>query len=409
MSRQYSKLAPEGGFATGDELLSLARDFGTPSFVFELGPFRRRLREVGEAFGPEVGLCYSIKANPFLARAAAEEGLKLEVCSPGELSICESLGIDPQAIVYSGVCKREDDVREALAYGVGVFTAESRLQFELVERCAMEAGKVVPVLLRLNGGSQFGMSLEDLTSIVDERQNFPAAELVGIHYFVGTQRRKLKHQARELQRLEDLLDELERGHGWRPRRLEYGPGLAVPLFEGEDFQDTLAPARQIAQDLRRVAGKVELTVEMGRFFATECGSYLTGIVDLKSNEGTHYAFVDGGMNHVTYLGQMMGLKLPVIRNASVEGGSGGPLPRERRPWTLCGSLCTTNDVLVRQLDRPLAPDDVLVFENIGAYSVTESMYLFLSRAMPRVILRRGRGDYVLARDVVQTSMLNMPS
>ena len=112
---------------------------------------------------------------------------------------------------------------------------------------------------------------------------------------------------------------------------------------------------------------------------------------------------------MNYLGQMMGLKLPVIRNASVEGGSGGPLPRERRPWTLCGSLCTTNDVLVRQLDRPLAPDDVLVFENIGAYSVTESMYLFLSRAMPRVILRRGRGDYVLARDVVQTSMLNMPS
>ena len=420
MSRQYSKLAPEGGFATGDELLSLARDFGTPSFVFELGPFRRRLREVGEAFGPEVGLCYSIKANPFLARAAAEEGLKLEVCSPGELSICESLGIDPQAIVYSGVCKREDDVREALAYGVGVFTAESRLQFELVERCAAEAGKVVPVLLRLNGGSQFGMSLEDLTSIVDERQNFPATELVGIHYFVGTQRRKLKHQARELQRLEDLLDELERGHGWRPRRLEYGPGLAVPLFEGEDFQDTLAPARQIAQDLRRVAGKVELTVEMGRFFATECGSYLTGIVDLKSNEGTHYAFVDGGMNHVTYLGQMMGMKLPVIQDLSAAGRGGAVVPGGPAPlgpatsgaheWSLCGSLCTTADVLVRSLPMDdLRMGDVLALRNLGAYSVTEGIHLFLSRTMPRVLLVEEDGSVTIARDWVQTSVLNTPS
>lgn len=431
MSGRYSRLAPEGGFATGGELLSLAQEFGTPSFVFELGPFQRRLREVAEIFGPEVGLCYSIKANPFLVGAAAEGGLKLEVCSPGELAICESLGVEPQGIVYSGVCKREDDVREALAFGVGCFTAESRLQFELVERCAAQAGRVVPVLLRLNGGSQFGMSLEDLLRIVDERRDFPAAELVGIHYFVGTQRRKLRHQARELQRLEGLLDVLEREHGWRPERLEYGPGLAVPLFEGEDFQDTLAPARQIADDLRRVAGKVELTVEMGRFFATECGSYLTGIVDLKSNEGTNYAFVDGGMNHVTYLGQMMGMKLPVVQDLSATARAGAELPGGPAPlagpggagpdatgrpgdgpstWSLCGSLCTTADVLVRSLPMvDLRMGDVLALRNLGAYSVTEGIHLFLSRTMPRVLLLETDGSVVLARDWIQTSGLNTPS
>ena len=398
------------GLATA-ELLDIAREFGTPTYLFDLVALSARLATVREILGPSVRLCYSIKANPFLSRAAAECGYELEVCSPGELDVCRGLGIEAPAIVYSGVCKGEADVRAALDYGVGVFTAESPRQFELVEQEARRRGLRVPVLLRLNGGSQFGMSRGDLERIVRDREGYGAAEFVGIHYFVGTQRRKLKHQARELQRLEDLLDELERGHGWRPRRLEYGPGLAVPLFEGEDFQDTLAPARQIAQAVHQGVQVAVVAVEMGRFLASSCGSYLTSVVDLKDGQDdeTCYAFVDGGINHVNYLGQMMGLKLPVIRNASVEGGSGGPLPRERRPWTLCGSLCTTNDVLVRQLDRPLAPDDVLVFENIGAYSVTESMYLFLSRAMPRVILRRGRGDYVLARDVVQTSMLNMPS
>ena len=398
------------GLATA-ELLDIAREFGTPTYLFDLVALSARLAAVREILGPSVRLCYSIKANPFLSRAAAECGYELEVCSPGELDVCRGLGIEAPAIVYSGVCKGEADVRAALDYGVGVLTAESPRQFELVEQEARRRGLRVPVLLRLNGGSQFGMSRGDLERIVRDREGYGAAELVGIHYFVGTQRRKLQHQRRELQMLCDLADELERRCGWRPARLEYGPGLAVPYFEGEDFSDTLAPARELAGDLQVVAGRFDLTVEMGRFLASSCGSYLTSVVDLKDGQDdeTCYAFVDGGINHVNYLGQMMGLKLPVIRNASVEGGSGGPLPRERRPWTLCGSLCTTNDVLVRQLDRPLAPDDVLVFENIGAYSVTESMYLFLSRAMPRVILRRGRGDYVLARDVVQTSMLNMPS
>nr|WP_314944794.1 alanine racemase [Olsenella uli] len=398
------------GLATA-ELLDIAREFGTPTYLFDLVALSARLAAVREILGPSVRLCYSIKANPFLSRAAAECGYELEVCSPGELDVCRGLGIEAPAIVYSGVCKGEADVRAALDYGVGVLTAESPRQFELVEQEARRRGLRVPVLLRLNGGSQFGMSRGDLERIVRDREGYGAAELVGIHYFVGTQRRKLQHQRRELQMLCDLADELERRCGWRPVRLEYGPGLAVPYFEGEDFSDTLAPARELAGDLQAVAGRFDLTVEMGRFLASSCGSYLTSVVDLKDGQDdeTCYAFVDGGINHVNYLGQMMGLKLPVIRNASVEGGSGGPLPRERRPWTLCGSLCTTNDVLVRQLDRPLAPDDVLVFENIGAYSVTESMYLFLSRAMPRVILRRGRGDYVLARDVVQTSMLNMPS
>lgn len=398
------------GLATA-ELLDIAREFGTPTYLFDLVALSARLATVREILGPSVRLCYSIKANPFLSRAAAECGYELEVCSPGELDVCRGLGIEAPAIVYSGVCKGEADVRAALDYGVGVLTAESPRQFELVEQEARRRGLRVPVLLRLNGGSQFGMSRGDLERIVRDREGYGAAELVGIHYFVGTQRRKLQHQRRELQMLCDLADELERRCGWRPARLEYGPGLAVPYFEGEDFSDTLAPARELVGDLQAVAGRFDLTVEMGRFLASSCGSYLTSVVDLKDGQDdeTCYAFVDGGINHVNYLGQMMGLKLPVIRNASVEGGSGGPLPRERRPWTLCGSLCTTNDVLVRQLDRPLAPDDVLVFENIGAYSVTESMYLFLSRAMPRVILRRGRGDYVLARDVVQTSMLNMPS
>lgn len=389
---------------TEDELLGVAERFGTPTFAFDTVAFGRRVALVGQAFGSEVGLCYSIKANPFLVPAARDAGMRLEVCSPGELSICEALGVPGETIVYSGVCKREDDVHEALSYGVGTFTAESLGQLALVDRVARSCGARVPVLLRLNAGSQFGMSRADLVRAVDGSDSLPGVELVGIHYFAGTQRRRLDHQRRDLAMLQDLADELVREHGWRPSRLEYGPGLAVPYFEGDDFSNTLAPARELADALRHAASRLDLTVEMGRFLASECGSYVTQVVDLKdADDQTSYALVDGGINHVVYLGQLMGLKVPVVRNLSLGDGRA----RREREWTVCGSLCTTGDVLVRKLRTPLAEGDLLAFDNLGAYSVTEGIALFLSRELPLVALR-GEDGWRVARKRVGTSALNLP-
>ena len=147
---------------------------------------------------------------------------------------------------------------------------------------------------------------------------------------------------------------------------------------------------------------------MGRFFATECGFYLTRVVDQKDVETTRYAFVDGGMNHVTYQGQMMGLKEPVIENLSARARDVGDVACEDEDasWALCGSLCTTADVLVREAHlNDLRMGDLLAFQNIGAYSVTEGIYLFLSRDMPAVVLRGARG-FRLARGHVESWRLN---
>lgn len=95
-------------------------------------------------------------------------------------------------------------------------------------------------------------------------------------------------------------------------RVEYGPGLYFPYFNHEDHSDTLAPLRELAPDLEALASVCELTIEMGRFFASECGTYLTRVVDTKANCGTSYAIVDGGIHHVNYLGGNMGMRVPII-------------------------------------------------------------------------------------------------
>lgn len=102
-----------------------ARRFGTPCYVISGDDFARRANAVKEAFGENTGLCYSIKANPFLLKYLPDAFSYIEVCSPGELSICEELSVPMSKVIFSGVNKTERDVERAWNDGVGLFTAES--------------------------------------------------------------------------------------------------------------------------------------------------------------------------------------------------------------------------------------------------------------------------------------------
>ena len=115
-------------------LCAIASEFGTPSFVFDTQALAARMRAVKEIVGSSVHLCYSIKANPFLIPAMQDLVELLEVCSPGELEICESLNVDPKTILFSGVNKTLADIEHAMDAGVVRFTAESPLHIRLLEQ-----------------------------------------------------------------------------------------------------------------------------------------------------------------------------------------------------------------------------------------------------------------------------------
>jgi len=385
------------------QLTAIAQQFGTPSFVFDESALARRITAIKEIVGGSVRLCYSIKANPFLIPAMQKLTELLEVCSPGELEICEALGVDCSTILFSGVNKTLADIEHAMDAGVINFTAESTLHIRLLEQAAAKRERIYPVLLRLTAGTQFGMDESDLLDAIDHRAQYPHLDFEGIHYFSGTQRAKIeKDQRKELAMLDDFIVKLREEHGFTVRKLEYGPGLFFPYFAHEDHSDTLAPIRALAPDLQALAEKVHLTIEMGRFFASECGTYLTTVIDTKTNCGANFAILDGGMHHVNYLGGMMGMRVPLITHIA------GPAHADETEadWALCGSLCTTADVLVRKVAmNGLAQGDVLAFHNIGAYSVTEGPALFLSRNMPRIILANDGGAR-LVRDTIHSSSIN---
>lgn len=384
-------------------LASIAQQYGTPSFVFDETALAARMAAIKAIVGDSVHLCYSIKANPFLIPVMQKATELLEVCSPGELTICEDMGVDCSTILFSGVNKTAEDIAHAMDAGVIRFTAESPMHIRLLEQEAAKRSRIYPVMLRLTAGTQFGMDESDLRAAIADKEAYPHLDFEGVHYFSGTQRAKIdKDQRKELAMLADFMDSLKADYGFETRKLEYGPGLYFPYFDHEDHSDTLAPIRELAPDLKAMAERCELTIEMGRFFASECGHYLTTVIDTKVNRGSGFAILDGGMHHVNYLGGMMGMRVPVITHIPGDNHECS----EVADWSLCGSLCTTADVLVRKMALSgLTPGDVLAFHNIGAYSVTEGPALFLSRNMPKIVLY-GEGGARLVRDTIESSKIN---
>ncbi len=383
-------------------LLALADEYKTPLYVFDADAFEKRLNMVREAFGPGVSLCYSMKANPFLLRALPPVLDKLEVCSPGELTVCENTGADLSRIVFSGVNKTRECVERAMDDHVGVFTAESPLHAEHIQAAAAARGMRVPALMRLTSDNQFGMDEEDLVRLAAERERYPNIDFVGLHYFSGTLKKRTTLIGRELDKLDALAGRLREETGLEITRIEYGPGLWIDYF-GEDPEGAEeALLAGTAPIIRAFGVKYDLTVEMGRFYAAPCGSYVTTVMDVKRNCGYNYAIVDGGLHQMNYDGQMKGTAVPEIRR--LRAGDG-----ERDDWCICGSLCTPNDVLVRRVDMPpLRAGDVLAFCRTGAYSINEGFAFLLSRDLPAVVIWSEQSGAHVAREHIRLDPLNTP-
>ena len=368
---------------------------------------------------PGIPLTYSIKANSFLIAAAPAEIRHLEVCSPGELTICERLKVEPGRIIYSGVMKENTDVAEAIRYGVDILTAESPSHVRIIEEEAEKAGKKVRVILRLSSGNQFGMDAPTLSEIIAHSGEYPWIELFGIHNYTGTQKEKERNIIKDLKRLDDLLQDLEARYGFRPQLVEYGPGLAADYFEPPYEETDEALLKTVAPLLLEFARKYPLGIEMGRFLAAPCGRYLTQVKDLKNTDGVNYVILDGGIHQVKYYGQMMAMKIPPVTAASGDGtplgkqaaedGTEDPADESRKEYTLCGSLCTTADVLVRSITLPeLHTGDILTFGRVGAYSSMEASVLFLSRLLPAIYFEEEDGTLTLLRDFIPADKLNAP-
>lgn len=389
-------------------LYGIAEKIGTPSYVFDKYTFSQRALETKKLVGDNITICYSIKANPFLIDSYYEPTTlfeKFEVCSIGELRICARCGIPAQMILFSGVNKNAEELEEAFSYGVRLFTVESFNHLKYISQIGESHEEVLPVLIRISADSQFGMDENDVKAIIKDREQYRYIDIVGIHYFTGTQKKGYNIISNELLYLKEFCETVRKTYDFEIRNVEYGLGLDVEYFE--DQKPGANSVDAILSELKTLSSITKLTIEMGRYFAGTCGYYFTKIIDCKTNNGTNYAIVDGGMNQLHYDGQVRSMKVPLHTHVNMFKNNS---TTSIKNWTICGSICSTEDIICRDVKFDnLTENDILVFRNCGAYSFMEAMSTFLSREMPQIWASSEGAELELLRDFLYTDIFNRRS
>lgn len=354
----------------------------TPCYVFDIKKLKRRISYLQDSLPSKIDLCFALKANPFLGEVLKDIVSKFELCSYGEYKIASSSGIKPAKMVISGVYKDYEGLKEILSQKDSkiLITVESFNQLNLIEKIGEELKITVKVLLRVTSNNQFGLSKNEIIKILEQRYSYQYLNIVGLHYFSGTQHFLLKHIKKDILYIDNFLQELKNNLGYLAEELELGLGLPVSYFQEEkDFSEKNL-LKEVSTSLENMTYQGHITLELGRSIAASCGSYLTKVVDLKENDVGNFALVDGGINHITYYGQMMAMKHPYVLLYPKREG-------KKESYNVCGSLCTINDTLIKDFQvSNLKIGDVLVFLRVGAYAMTEGISLFLSRALPNVVL-----------------------
>lgn len=381
-------------------LNEIVQNYDTPTYVFDIDKLKKRIQYLRNSLPERVSLCYAIKANTFIVKDIEQDVDRFEVCSPGEYEICKSMNVAPSKILISGVYKTPHIIENMICHDeINHYTVESMEQFELLKKLSNQ--KKLNIMLRLTSGNQFGINEEEVEEIVKNRTEYGNIEITGIEYFSGTQKTSMKNLKKEVEYIDAFVKKLHEQYGLKVQELEFGPGFPVFYFRNHEFDED-SFMKEFSEIINEIEFQGKVILELGRSIAASCGTYITKVVDKKTNKGQNYAIVDGGMNHLVYYGQSMAMKIPKCEVYPKRENSG------EEKWNLCGSLCTINDILVKQFPVDnLQIGDVFIFENTGAYCMTEGISLFLSRDLPQVIKIKEDGKLDLIRNHIPTYQFNM--
>lgn len=402
-SRDASGVLRVGGLP----MTELAKDFGTPLFVYDADTMRRTYRALCAALAGFAEVDFSVKANPNPAviRVFSQEGAGAEIASGAEFDAAIRAGVPPEKILFAGPGKGAADLDRVIGGGIGEIHLENREEIVRVAAAAERHGVRVRVALRINPGataqggamrmggkpSPFGFDEEDIEAAIDIVEAAPRLRLVGLHLFAGTQGLKA----------DTLLGQWSYGLGLAARianrigrpleTIDLGGGLGIPYFSGDTALD-LGAIRAGLPDLIATLradpklASARVVLEPGRYLTGPAGVYVARVLAVKESRGSRFVITDGGMHHHLAasgnLGQIVKRDFPLAAVTDLGG--------ERAATAVVGPLCTPLDMLARAAPLPpLAEGDLVAVLQSGAYGLTASPTGFLSHPTPAEVLVDG--------------------
>ena len=380
----------------------VAARVSTPAYVYSRSSIEAAYRRLDRTLGalPHT-LCYSVKANSNLEILGllARLGSGFDVVSGGELYRLQQIGVSGRRIVFSGVGKTREEIREALRYrgtGILLFNIESAAELELLAeeaaRMVTKGGRRAPAAIRVNpdveaGGHphistgrrrhKFGVDWSDARRLYLAHRDSRWIAWQGISAHIGSQILDLAPFRLAVARLVGYVRELART-GVALKFFDFGGGLGI-RYSTEKTLDLSAYARAVAAAVRPLG--CHLLLEPGRLLVGPAGVLLTRVLYTKRNRGKNFVVVDAAMNDFLRPA-LYGATHPVT--GAVRRGSS-----LRMRADVVGPVCETGDFFVQDwLLDAVAPGDLLVVWGTGAYGfVSASNYNSRPRP-PEVLVER---------------------
>lgn len=424
----------------GCDATDLAREYGTPLYVYDEDHIRGRAREYADAFAdlPLDGqVVYASKACPIVAivRIMAEAGLWVDVSTLGELEVARQAAVEPGRVVVHGNNKSDGELEAAVGRGAGRIVIDSldeidrlvavvrqfrsdRSRAEGPQPGSSSPGNRRKVYLRLTPGvvadthhyirtgqedSKFGLGLADgqAMAAVEQISGLEELDLVGVHAHIGSQIFDLDSYIETADAALEFIADATRLHGTRLTELDLGGGLGIAYSPTQVAVSVAELARTLGYHVAArsrelgLPGGLRLLVEPGRSLVGRAGITLYSVGVVKESGGRRYVAVDGGMSDNMR---------PALYGATYEtllaGDPGAP---RTAVVDVVGKHCESGDVIVSgaRLPATVSRGDILVTPATGAYGWTmANNYNMLPR--PAVVLAsHGRVRTVVRRESTQ--------
>ncbi len=408
--------ADDGALCVDDvDLDALAREYGTPLYVYSRSSMLEALSRYQRAFGKRSHLiCYAMKANSNLAvlQTFVRAGCGVDIVSIGELERALAAGAAPARIVFSGVGKRDDEIQRALEVGVRCFNVESVAELHALSRIAQATGKRARVSLRVNPdidagthpyistglkSNKFGIAHDQVLEVYRLAYKLPRIEVAGIDCHIGSQITEIAPYLATVDRILDLVESIER-NGIRLHHVDLGGGLGITYDQETPPAADALMSQLLAHIDRRGHGHREILVEPGRSLVGNAGVLLTRTLAIKPGVEKSFCVVDAGMND-----QMR----PAMYQAFMRIEACRPrATATARRMDVVGPVCESGDWIGRDRELAVEQGDLLAVLSAGAYGMAMASNYNTRPRAAEVMVEGKRHWLVRRRETVQELFAN---
>ncbi|MGA9045083.1 diaminopimelate decarboxylase [Sulfuricurvum sp.] len=389
---------------------ALAQTYGTPLYVYDFDAMRAQFELLKEAFrGRKSILAYAVKANSNLSvvKHFAQLGSGADCVSIGEVRRALMAGVPKYRVIFSGVGKRDDEIREAIESDILYINVESEAELGRVEMIARELKTKARISIRVNPNidpkthpyistglhdNKFGVEIVAAKRMYIQAKNSDHLDPVGIHFHIGSQLTELEPIYEAAVIVADLLRSLQ-AIEIELKFFDIGGGLGVRY----DDETTIEPydyAQAILSALKGI--DVTIIMEPGRFLTANAGYFLTKVLYEKNNGEKRFVMVDGAMNDL--IRPSLYKAYHRIEALEKEG--------EESPADVVGPVCESGDFLAKNYPLPtMEHNDLLIVHSAGAYGFGmgsnyntrgRSAEIAVESGKERLIRRRETFDDVIA-------------